>query len=566
MSNTARRAWLRSRIDALRGSPRLTPRQRAYFTQRQDRLDRHEVRKLIGEFMPDPEEADAPDFSLLDEILEVEAAHGGKFHHADPLSIDGPDAWAPLEGNPKQSRFRSAVRSGEFDLCIAAGTISSSKTFGIAMILSEISLEFPETWGLVVRATYKQLIDNTIPDFMSVIPPHRIRKFNRSSLTIVLDNDSLIQFRVSNEKNDKTFSWLKGKKLDWYFGNESDGTSLEFVSMARSRVGVEHRRRRALAPRCIPVSILDCNPNNTFMKEFHTRWLHDNVGLWRDRIYFEQFTIEDNRKYISDKKLAAWKRELTPAMYNRFVLGSWDAMSDREQLFLFEYMDACKGIIVPKPDADGYGPPKWPFFLGVDPARYGPDRCTFLVLHGPNIHRVDFFDTSSITEIIGHTITLMDTFKITPDHVSVDAVGLGAGVVDGLIERGVYVLPFLGSAAVMADTRNYSVQFTNLRAQVFWQVMQWMREGKIGGLNPDVLGWKQGMGSGRDPILLYEVMRQDLASIHYKYKPGSKDILIMDKEETKKLLSRSPDFADVLAVALFATFRDSRAINLELIY
>ncbi len=164
------------------------------------------------------------DFSEVDAMLADEEAMGGE-PGAYRIEADGEEAadWEPVKSNVAQARFRQAAYSGDYDLLIAAGTISSSKTFGIAMLIVEMCLLYPETWALVVRAKRDVLEDNTIPDFLAVCPPALIKKFNRSTLTLILVNDSKIQFRSANEQGDKQFAWLKGKMVDILFDDECDG-------------------------------------------------------------------------------------------------------------------------------------------------------------------------------------------------------------------------------------------------------------------------------------------------------------------------------------------------------
>ncbi len=533
---------------------------RAYIREMRATLDEEAFEDVL-----DPDYLDMED---VDEALALEAEIGamtGAYQTDMGIESEDADEWEPVQSNQAQSRFRQAAYSGDYDTLIAAGTISSSKTFGIAMMIVEMCLLYPETWALVIRAKRDVLEDNTIPDFLAVCPPALIRTFNRSSLTLILVNDSKIQFRSANEQGDKQFAWLKGKKVDILFNDECDGMSKEFTAMARSRVGVKHKRRRRDAPVCPPLTILACNPNISWPKDYYSRHVHDPEGLKRDRVYFQKFTIKDNAAFITPAKIAAWKREFTPPMFKRFVEGSWDAMADREQLFLYEYMDKCSvrgpnGSVRPifKPPVDAYGNQvPFPFFLGVDPARYGPDKCAFLIMQGPNLHRMEFFAQSAITEIEHRIIELMAEFKITPDHVTVDVTGLGAGVVDNLAERRIYVNAFAGAESPDLNFINFTFKFGNKRAQVFWQVMQWMRDGVLGGF--DSLGWHQ-------DVQLDETLRSDLASIHYSYDPKGKAMWIEGKEEIKKRLGRSPDFADVLCMACYSMFKDANAMGLEIIF
>ncbi len=514
------------------------------------------------------------DDELVDELADYERALNPEVDSPEDDFEDDDEAQGkPFVANEAQSKFRMAAISGLYDTLIAAGTISSSKTYGIIALIIDLCLEYQDTSVLVVRARWDTLIDNTIPDFVDILSAFPSEFYSwPNKLNLRFWNGSHIQFRPAREQQDPNFGWLKGKKFDILFGDEYDHFSPEFISMAQSRVGVQRRRRRPDAPICPPMSIFACNPNISHPKEFYDKHIHNNALLVAARIYFQVFTIQDNIEFITQEKIAQWKRVMTPPMYKRFVEGSWDAMSDLEQLIPFEYMDRCKEIIPPKKDKAGNVIP-WAYYLGVDPARYGPDRCSFLIMNGPNFYRLEFLAQSSIPEIYEHTKKLMFEFNISTEHVTIDVIGLGAGVVDMFHAEAIYVQGFNGAESpddaafyqenpedvnsrVQMD--NYHFTFLNKRAQAYWEGMQMMRDGRIGGFNPEVLGW-------HDDLNLYEMMRQDIASIHYQFQKGTKAIKIEDKEEIKKRLKRSPDFSDVYKFALRSYLYDLKKTSMEVI-
>ncbi len=494
--------------------------------------------------------------------------------------------WDAFKSNAAQALFRQAAQSGEYDTLMAAGTISSSKTYGIAALIVEMCLEHPETLVLVVRAKYASLEDATIPDFLSVSPPARVKRYNRGKLFIQYDNGSRIVFRSANESSDPQFLWLRGFKPDIGFVDECDGCSREFVSAFQSRIGIKRKRsRRAMKP-CPPLTFFACNPNISWPKENYSLAVHAPQKLKAQRYWFQIFTIQDNAEHITEEKKAQWKRLMTPPMYKRFVMGSWDAMADLEQLFLFEDMDRCREYIAP-PDIPAFidpttghehkaRPGKWEKYLGVDPARYGPDKCAFLVMDGPNIHRLEFHTSTSIPAVALRTKAIMAEYGITPDHVTIDADGLGAGVIDVLAEDHIFVNAHKGAAeaddaafywedptnpASKINMDNAAFTFYNKRAQSHWETMQMMRAGKIGGFSPASLGWQDDeMGNAHN---LDESLRQDLASIHYLFAKNTKAILIEAKEDIKKRLHRSPDFADVLILAIQSYLHDVKKPSLE---
>ncbi len=513
---------------------------------------------------------DALDFSISDELEESDGDDVEVGADADP--DDEEAAHEPFIANRAQSRFRAAAISGKFDTLIAAGTISSSKTYGIIALIIDLCLEYQETHFLVVRSRWDNLLDNTIPDFVDILQAFPSEMYSwPNRLTCLFWNGSRIRFRPAREQQDPKFSWLKGMKLDGAFGDEYDGMSMEFISMLQSRVGVNRIRRNPTAQKMPPMAFFACNPNISHPKDDYSRHIHNNASLVAERKYFQLFTVDDNMEFIGPEKLAQWKKTMTPPMYKCFVEGSWDAMSDREQLISFDYMDNCKGLIPAPVDPKGASI-KLGYYLGVDPAGYGPDKCCFLIMHGPNLHKLEFFPETKNPQIVAHVKKIMSEYNIPPHHVTIDAIGLGSGVADDLHGEGIFVNAFKGSETAeeaafyqsdptdptsKIEMANYNFTFANKRAQSFWEVMQMMRDGKIGGFNPDVLGWSGDTN-------LYEVLRQDIASIHYLFKPGTKSILIEDKEAIKTRLKRSPDFADVLVYAVWSYLFDIKKPSLEI--
>ncbi len=493
------------------------------------------------------------DFTAVDALI----AEGIEEHENAAAEIEEEDVWEPFESNLKQSELRAAARSTDFDTLMSVGTIMSGKTYGIAAIISELCLEYPETLVLVVRYNRKDLQDATIPDFMSVTPEDEVAKFNLSALNMYFKNGSKIFFRPSLERADKLFRWLKGFKPDIVLVDECDGNSRDFISMVMSRVGVPRRRTSRDIPICPPKTFLTCNPNNSWPMDYRNKFIHSPDSLRADRWYFQVVTMEDNKKYINQAKLEQLKKTMTPAMFKRFCEGSWEAMNEKEQLYTFEYMDQCQELIPPDLDDAGNVRP-WKYYLGVDPAFYGDDKCPFFIHHGPNLFRVDWFDKCSEPEIIDKILMLMAEFEITMDHVTIDVGGgYGAGVAQQLAKLGIHINEFNGARAVEDEYELYTFTFLNQRARAHWEFMMALRDKKVGGLGK--LGYK-------NDVHVSEVLRQDLAAIHYGFSSGTKAIKIEDKAEIKKRLGRSPDFSDGEILCWLSYLADVKKLSMQMIF
>src|SRR6516162_1477238 len=70
--------------------------------------------------------------------------------------------------------------------------------------------------------------------------------------------------------------------------------------------------------------------------------------------------------------------------------------------------------------------------LGIDVARYGDDRTVFLLRAGPNVEHVRIEAKLSLMEVVGIAVQLIKRWKV--QMVCVDAIGVGAGVFDRLVE------------------------------------------------------------------------------------------------------------------------------------
>lgn len=180
--------------------------------------------------------------------------------------------------------------------------------------------------------------------------------------------------------------------------------------------------------------------------------------------------------------------------------------------------------------------------LGVDVARFGTDM-NVVVSHAGVTARVE--DTwggtdtvSSAHKVLKIAEDLKEKLKASWVEIRVDAVGLGAGVVDTLNARAVLlpdpwfsVYELHGSASPPVDVGGSVHGYGNARAYWFDQLRQQMRNGMV----------KVQDGGYGDHVA------DDLGIVFYEFRSGK--LYIISKEQMRKDHGRSPDFADALAYA-----------------
>lgn len=165
-----------------------------------------------------------------------------------------------------------------------------------------------------------------------------------------------------------------------------------------------------------------------------------------------------------------------------------------------------------------------PVVISVDVARYGDDRTVIYVMRGTSIVDAHVFSQNDTMFVAGMVHIL--AHKFSPDVVVVDAVGVGAGVVDRLREMGDEVLEFNGAEKASQET------FSNLRAEAWWGAREMFQNGEV------VLGHDD------------EELVQELTAPLYTIRNGR--IQIEAKEDVKRRLGRSPDKADAYVMGLYA--------------
>ena len=169
-----------------------------------------------------------------------------------------------------------------------------------------------------------------------------------------------------------------------------------------------------------------------------------------------------------------------------------------------------------------------PATLGVDVARHGSAETVLQIVRGGRLERTIARRGQDLMATAGDIAALIRDNAVIAENVRIDDCGVGGGVVDRLLELGLYV-----EGVNVGEAATDSERFFNLRSEVYWSMRERFREGAIA-IPPD------------DAALLRELCAP-------RYRPDSRGrIKLEGKDETVKRLGYSPDRADALALALGA--------------
>jgi hypothetical protein len=197
------------------------------------------------------------------------------------------------------------------------------------------------------------------------------------------------------------------------------------------------------------------------------------------------------------------------------VLGEFPLADDDTVIPMELIESATMRDITPNPDA----PEVW----GLDVARFGSDSSVLIRRKGFIVEDPLSWAGLDTMQTAGVVMNEYADAKRKPVEILVDVIGLGAGVVDRLRELG---LPVRGIN--VSESPSSGQKYVNLRAELWFEVKNWLA-----------------LRACRIPKV--EKLVQELAVPRYKITSNGK-MQVEPKDQVKKRIGRSPDFADALAL------------------
>jgi hypothetical protein len=208
------------------------------------------------------------------------------------------------------------------------------------------------------------------------------------------------------------------------------------------------------------------------------------------------------------------------------VLGEFPTQSDDVLVPLHLVEEATRRDVEAGPTT----PVEW----GLDVARYGGDRSALCKRQGNVVvEPIKTWQGKDLMELAGIVLAEYDAvpYRMRPQAIYVDAIGLGAGLADRLRE-----LDLPAVAVAVSESASMKDRFNKLRDELFWAAREWFEA--------------RDCHMPQDDTLISEI-----TGIRYKYLSTGK-LKVESKDEMKKRGQRSPDVAD----AFVLTFAGNGAV------
>lgn len=412
-----------------------------------------------------------------------------------------------LQISTKQNQIAQAIRNKKSTILLA-GSLGTSKTFGSAVMLISLAKQYPNSVIGVGRKNMTEMKRGTMHSFSEAARKMGVDDYkeNQQANFWLFANGSRILFFEIDQSRDREFSKIKSMNLTCGFIDEADAVSKEGFLATYGRIG---RANDEGQPAFI---ILACNPNESWIKEDY----YDKRDNLADDTEFIEFEMQDSFLGMDYYK----KFESAPVNWRkRYLYNDWSYGDDENSLFKYQVLDRNHTTIVEEA----------PRYAGLDVARGGRDRSIGALWQGNTLIDIKMFkdrdDKITNVELARDFMRWCSLNSVGYEHATVDAVGIGSGVVDYCHEQEWYVKEFVaGSAATGA--------YNNRRSEVTHMLAQALERDEIKFL---------------DSCPFLQELKKELTMQEYTVE--DKVLRVESKEKIKQRLGASPDIADAVLMA-----------------
>lgn len=398
------------------------------------------------------------------------------------------------------------------------GAAGSSKTYFGCCFLIINCLRYPKTRWLMGRAKLNTLKNTTLKTFKDIVSDWGIYeqvKINYQSNTITFENGSEIVMKdLFSYPSDPDFDSLGSLEITGAFIDEISQISYKAYEVVNTRIRYR-LKENGLIPKCLS----SCNPSKGWLyQEFYKPFTEGNLKSYRKFIP----ALASDNPYI-DPSYVEQLRKSSHAIQQRLLYGNWDYSDDIDSLF--KYKDLLEVI------RDVY-PLNGKRYITADIARLGKDKTIIMVWDELNV--IEIVEMEQVTtDISAQKINeLIKKYNIQMSNVMIDADGIGGGVVDQLPG----VKSFINNSKPIEINGNPYI-YQNLKSQCYYLLAEMIENRKVKIKNID--------------NELFEMICQELQIIKQKDIDSDGKLSIIPKDIMKKVLGRSPDYADCIMMRMY---------------
>lgn len=408
------------------------------------------------------------------------------------------------------------------------GAAGGGKSFlGCAWIII-MCLQYKGTRYLIGRKELTNLKRTTLKTFFEAahtlgLVPDVHYKYNGQMSTISIFNGSeVILMDMSFKPSDPDYLRFGGLELTGAFVDESNECDLKALDILNSRLGRCKNEQYDIVPKLYETF----NPSkNHVYSRFWLPFKNDNMP--KDRVFIRALATDNpflSQKYIEQLEKAD---EITR---ERLLHGNFDYDDDERALVSYkQILDCFTNTFIPEGEKR----------LSADLAMQGRDNFVVGALDGLRISFPLVMQKSTGRVIEEKIKDLAHTRGVRRSNVIADSDGMGQ-----------YLESYLqGIETFRANKTPIDRQYGNLSHECLFKLAELIRKGEI---FLDVPESQRVVVGGREHRLR-DVLVEELGQLKIDNASIDKDQKkrVISKDEMKKNIGRSPDFLDVLKMAMF---------------
>ena len=225
--------------------------------------------------------------------------------------------------NPAQSQFYNAlfnskgmIRDDAYSEYAFYGAYSCGKSVVCCLMTILCCMNYPKTTAVILRHTYKELIDSILNIINEFFPPETFQyHYHKTTRTLQFHNGSTLDLRAYDNA-DK----IKGNTYNLAYLSQCEELSEETFTTVLTRL-------RKQFPHGKSVLIHEGNPAATPHIKNRIIDTTDEELKYRD-IYFIKGNMYHNRANLPPNYIEGLKKNLSEIDQSKFIDGNWDKVSD----------------------------------------------------------------------------------------------------------------------------------------------------------------------------------------------------------------------------------------------
>ena len=394
------------------------------------------------------------------------------------------------------------------------------KSWWVWEIICFTSLKMNWIVWLVWRREWDDLRKTTLNTILKVLSKKwliegREYHLNMQTKELRFYNGSKLYFVPLKEKpSDPEFNWLWWYEITYWYIDEAQEVNRKAINIILSRCTEKIKEYHLKGKVIMTCNPMKCHLYNDFIKA-QNEWT-----ITSDRIFIPAL-YKDN-PFIDHKKYEESLKRADKVTKERLLNWNWEYDDDPTKLYSY---DDIKDLFVNSWE-------EWKRYITADIARLWDDK-TVIIVRNWFVWTVFSYTKMRTTEIVNIIRWFQEKYWVKNSNTICDEDWVWWWVVDQLLCKG-----FVNNSSPIVKEENRWIRnYKNLKDQCYFELL------------PFVLSNKIRLIVNSDDIK--ECIIEELDVIKQKNPDKEWKLQISTKEEIKRLIWRSPDFADAIAMRMW---------------